>query len=269
MLNNEIIDILSICTPEFENLNIFKFIDESNINIKAIFCEKPVSTSSVNIKQIKKICKENEIVLSVNYMRRWEKKFTNIKNIINSGEFGDLLSINAYGSTALMTSASHLIDLSLFFGGQPEWIIGSLQNDYIRNVRGYDDPGGTALIKFENNAFCYLKATSKNEKFYMFELDIFLTGGRISISNDGQKIEFFSFKDVNSTIGSGYSTLEKINKDINLLSEQRMLIAIDDTIDCLIKKTEPRSNIDNAFYTLKVIEKIKESSNNSNSKVLF
>tara|TARA_Y100000768_G_scaffold521_1_gene387 strand:+ start:22576 stop:23385 length:810 start_codon:yes stop_codon:yes gene_type:complete len=269
MLNNEIIDILSICTPEFENLNIFQFIANSNINIKAIFCEKPVSTSSTNIAKIKEICEKNDIVLSVNYMRRWEKKFTNIKNIINSGEFGELLSINAYGSTALMTSASHLIDLSLFFGGKPEWIIGSLQSDYIRNVRGHDDPGGTALIKLENDAFCYLKATSKNERFYMFELDIFLTGGRISISNDGQKIEFFSFKDVNSSIGSGYNTLEKINKDFGILDEERMLIAIDDTIDCIIKKTEPKSNIDNALCALKVIEKIKESSNNSNSKVFF
>ncbi len=269
MIRNEKIDILSICTPEKENLEIIKSLIKSNYKPKAIFCEKPLTTSSENANYIAKVCRKNEIILCVNYMRRWETKYKEIKNLISSGSLGEVQSINAYGASAMMTSASHLIDLALFFGGKPVWLIGSLQEDYVRNVRGYDDHGAIALICFENNSFFFLKATSKSEKHYMFEFDIFLTEGRISISNDGQKFQVFKFDDIASPVGSGYKSLVKTKDSISMKAEERMLLAIDDIIEAILNKSETQSNGNNAEEVIRVIEKIKESSRNSNIKVFF
>ena len=61
----------------------------------------------------------------------------------------------------MLTSASHHIDLMVYFGGKIEWLVGDVQTDYIRNVFGVLDPGGVALLKFKNGYFGFLKSTSK------------------------------------------------------------------------------------------------------------
>lgn len=269
MIKNEKIDILSICTPERENLDIIKSIIRSDYKPKAILCEKPMTTSSDNANYIIEACNKNNIILSVNYMRRWESKYRQVKNLISSGKLGKIQSIIAYGATALMTSASHLIDLALFFGGKPIWLVGSLQDDFVRDVRGYDDHGAYALVCLENNSFFFLKATSKSEMHYMFELDIFLTEGRISISNDGQKVQIYKFDDVPSSVGAGYKSLIETKEPISMKIEERMLLVIDDIIEAISKKRTTQSNGKNAREVIRVIEKIKESSRNSNMKVFL
>ena len=68
----------------------------------------------------------------------------------------------------MMTSASHLIDLALFCG-KPVYLL-SLQEDYVRNVRGYDDHKVIALISVENNSFSFKGYKQKRKALYVWNL---------------------------------------------------------------------------------------------------
>ena len=141
MIKDVDLDIVSICTPTTPHLNIVRNIVKSNPP-QAIFIEKPMGQNLTEAMEISKLCEKNDIVLAVNYMRRWDNKYKVIKNIIDCKEFGELQSIVTYGCTALLTSSSHLIDLMLFFGGKIKWLVGVLQEDYIRMIQKDPDPGG-------------------------------------------------------------------------------------------------------------------------------
>ena len=171
MVENKEIDIVSICTPTSTHLEIVRNLTKSKPP-KAIFIEKPMGQNLSEANQISDLCNNNGIVLAVNYMRRWEKKYQIAKKNIDTKKYGDLQSISAYGSTALLMSTSHLIDLCIQFGGEIEWIIGGLQTDYVRKVNGENDPGGYAFVKYKNGVCAYIKGTSRDPSYSMFEIDL-------------------------------------------------------------------------------------------------
>jgi predicted dehydrogenase len=262
-LTNNDLDIVSICTPENVNGDIFDTIFKFKNKIKAIFCEKPLASNVKEAKYINDKCKKNDILLAVNYMRRWQSTYKQIYNIIEECKYGKLQNITCYGSTSLLTSASHLIDILLWYGGKPKWLVGSIQDDYIRTVRGEPDVGGIGLVKFKSNKFGYLKALSKCEKNYMFELDILFQDGRIKVENDGLNVNYFKFKKIKSHVGKGYSTLVKTKDPLNENKEERLLNAIENIHDSIHNESTIQSNGDNAIDVLYFIELLKKSSKNT------
>ncbi len=250
-------EFVSICTPAGSHLDIVKKITKGS-NLKYIFCEKPVGISVKETEEIITICKNKKVILGTNYMRRWEDKYINIKEKILNKEYGNLLAINANGATALYTSASHLIDLMIYFSGQVSEVSGILQTNYIREVHGHKDFGANAFLKFKSGVTGHLKAVSKSPKFYMFEVDLLFEEGRIEIRNDGEKIIESRFTSNKSNSGSDFMALEE--EENKVYSNERMLSALTD-ITNTTHPSLPRSNGENALEVQKVIETIIESSN--------
>ena len=266
MISEYDIDIVSICTPNNTHYEIIRDILQHH-QPKAIFLEKPMGSNLSEGKSIIELCEKKGVVLAINYMRRWEEKYIYIKKIIDEKKYGELKSITAFGCTSLLTSTSHLIDLFLYFGGKVDWIIGELQEDYIRNVNGVNDPGGIAFTKFSNNGYGYIKGTSIDSKHYMFELDLLFANGRIRISDDGRSISEWSFYENNTSTGSGYMNLQRIPNDNFFVQNERMISAVDDIIFCINNKSKPKSNGYNALDVHKFIDAIKNSPTNQNHKV--
>lgn len=257
MINKTEPVLVSICTPTKYHLETVKQITKSP-NLKYIFCEKPMGSSVEEAEAIISICKENEIVLATNYMRRWDKRYIEIKEIIAKQKYGKLLAINANGATALFTSASHLIDLMCYFAGKVKEVSGVLQTNYIRNVHDTKDPGANAFFRFENGTTGHLKASSKDPQHYMFELDMLFEKGRVEIRNDGEKIIISEFRNNNTSSGSDYLALKEEEK--KTISNERMLDALTDIIGCKLP-THPKSNGNNALEVQKIIRAITNSSN--------
>ncbi|TFB11124.1 Gfo/Idh/MocA family oxidoreductase, partial [Candidatus Marinimicrobia bacterium MT.SAG.3] len=268
MLIEEDLDIISICAPTEYHSEILGEI-VTRRSVKAIFCEKPMSHNDNIARKMVDLCKDHGIILAVNYMRRWDKRNLAIKEIIEKEELGNLLSISAYGATAMLTSASHLIDLVLFFAGEPLWICGDIQTDFIRKVHGKDDPGGMAFIKFENGIYAFLKCTSKDPIYYMFELDLLFSEGRITIADDGRNYMQYKFDDIVTSSGSGYKSLVETAAKWDSGKNERMLNAIDDIIDCIENNGTPKSNGSNAVDVLKVIGLVQKSYSNGNETQPF
>ena len=115
MLNNENIDILSICTHADSHEDIIQAAVKNGV--KAIFCEKPISNSLISAKRIINICKSNNIQLAVNHFRRCDEFFINLKDDISNGRFGQIQHVNFYYTRGIANSGSHLFDLLRFLFG--------------------------------------------------------------------------------------------------------------------------------------------------------
>ena len=272
MLQRNKIQIVSVCAPTSLHLSLVRDVVKFAM-VEAIFIEKPVGVSLEDSIEIDKLCKKNNIVLASNYMRRWDYKYKHVKSLIDKKAFGELQVITAYGATSLLTSASHLVDLLLYFGGEISWLIGELQQSYIRQVDDVKDYGGISLIKFNNNASGFLKATSINDENFMFELDLMFDKGRVRILeswdiDDQSDIEIMEFLPRSSNKSGKYKTLKSKSEECFLTRNERMLEAISDIINCIDSgDVKPASNGESAIEVHRVIRAIYQSEK-SNQKVV-
>ncbi|MEI0539866.1 Gfo/Idh/MocA family oxidoreductase [Brachyspira pulli] len=260
MLEENDFDIVSICTPIELHYEIDKKCIETGV--KAIFCEKTLSYSIDKAKEILELSKKNNIVFAVNYILRWDNINKEIKKLIEENAIGKIYTIVGYGATALHTSASHIIDLMLYFtNSKPEYVIGEKQTDFIREVHGFNDYGGCGMIKFKSGAIGFIKAVSTSPFKYMLEIDIMGENGRIRLYNNGNSFELYQYKKVNNNeAGSNYEALTLIKQYNKDYSNERMLDAINNIMECLEKGGEPISNASTALESIKIIEGIKLSS---------
>ena len=260
MLEKSKLDIVSICTPTHTHLEIIKSISQQS-SLKAIFLEKPVGQNLSEAVQIDKICKSNNIVLATNYMRRWDYSYNFVNGLIESQSLGKLETIIALGNTSLLTSASHLIDLMIFFGKEINWVVGDLQENYIRNVNGINDHGGTAMVKFDNDVCGFLKAVSKNETNLIFSFELFFEDGKVKISepfieDDQCVVEIMRFV---PRTDNRYKALAKTEEKSLIKANERMLDAISDILKCAENGISPKSSGQNAIEVHKFIESMKRS----------
>jgi predicted dehydrogenase len=258
MLATEKLDIVSVCTPTASHGDVVHAALEAG-TVKAVFCEKPMALTASVARPIVDACRRHGVVLAVNYMRRWDPVYLSVQELLASGSLGQLRTITAYGATALLTSTSHLIDAMLMFGGPAAWVCGDLQEDFVRQVHNDKDPGGVALIKFQDSIHGFLKGTSASRRHYMFDLDLLLTEGRIVITEDGRCLRTYRFESVDTPTGSGYMSLVPLESVGSPPPGERMLIALDDILDCIRTGRAPCSNGETATAVLELISGIKES----------
>lgn len=259
MLRDNKFDIVSICTPIQTHFEIIKECIKNGV--KAIFCEKTISYSLDEIKEITELCEKNNVIIAINYIFRWDKFIQEVKKLLDSNSIGKIYSLVGYGSTALHTSTSHLIDLLVYFADSKiEYVIGEIQQDFIRNVHGIPDVGGMGMIKFKSGATAFIKGTSLSPIKYMFEIDILGEHGRIRLYNNGMSYDIFKFSSCENSIGKNYESLELVYSKHNDVPNQRMIDAILNIIQGLTNGEQPISNIKTATESVKIIEGIKESS---------
>ena len=83
-------DFVCICTPD----HLHKEVAVSFAKLKYhILLEKPMATSKEDCIEIVKICAENEVMISVCHVLRYYPPNKKIKELIDSGEIGDVVSI--------------------------------------------------------------------------------------------------------------------------------------------------------------------------------
>lgn len=263
MLEENNFDIISICTPIQTHCEIIKKCVAAGV--KAIFCEKTLSFSLKDAEEAERICRENNVVLAVNHVLRWDSINQEIKRLIGNNAIGKIYSMVGYGATALHTSTSHLIDLMVFFSdSKPKWVIGEKQNDFVRIAHGVKDHGGIGLIKFENGIMGFIKGTSSSPYKYMLELDILGDEGRIKLYNNGSTYDLFQYSSDPSSAGTNYESL-KLVKTVNKENEnERMVDAVLNIISCLENGDQPLANGASSINTIKIIEGLKLSNDIGN-----
>ena len=164
---------------------------------KHILCEKPIAMNSKQAAEMVKTCKQNNVLLAVNFVHRLHPQVIKAKELIKNQKIGKLVSINASfnldfppsnnfrfnkqlsGGGALRDLGSHLLDLLRFFGGEITEINGYMDNIIYK----YDvEDFASALVRFENGSYGYFKVSFNTKKAFN-RVEILGHTGAIGIEN--------------------------------------------------------------------------------------
>lgn len=135
---------------------------------KHILCEKPLSLTVEQAKEMVNVCKQNNVLLTINYVMRHHPIVKKTKEFIDNKYLGKIVSISAKfnfdykpndnfrfkknesGGGALRDLGTHMIDLLRFLGGDISSISGAVDNViYDSDVEDF----AAGFIKFKNGGY--------------------------------------------------------------------------------------------------------------------
>jgi predicted dehydrogenase len=164
---------------------------------KHILCEKPMALSSKQAEEMVEACKQNNVLLAVNFVHRVHPQVIKAKELIKSQKIGKLVSVNVSfnldfppsnnfrfnrklsGGGALRDLGSHMIDLLRFFGGEISEINGYMDN----TIYNYEvEDFASALVKFENGSYGSFNVSFNTKKAFN-RIEILGHTGAISVEH--------------------------------------------------------------------------------------
>ena len=102
MISKNQLEFISIATRTLERSDII--LSSLNYKIKAMHIEKPLCNSVKQLKQIEKGINKKNIALTYGAIRRHFNIYQKAKEMLDSGNFGDLLDINVgFGNSPIYT----------------------------------------------------------------------------------------------------------------------------------------------------------------------
>ncbi|MFL2554623.1 MAG: Gfo/Idh/MocA family protein [Candidatus Rariloculaceae bacterium] len=91
-LSNPKIDAVILATPH--SLHEEQIILSANAG-KHVFCEKPLALNKKSAERAITACDEANVLLGIGHMRRYEPSLLHIKNLVDRGELGTLMHVEA------------------------------------------------------------------------------------------------------------------------------------------------------------------------------
>lgn len=188
------IDVVYISST---NADHYKQVIEAAKAGKHILCEKPLALTSSEAEEMVKVCEENKVLLSVNYVYRFHPLIIKAKEIITNQMLGKIVNISLSfnidippgtnfrfnkaksGGGALRDLGTHMIDLLRYFGGEITGITGVVDNVVYKSEI---DDFSAGLIKFVNGGYGFFNV-SFNSKRAFNRIEILGHKGAISLDS--------------------------------------------------------------------------------------
>ena len=165
-------EIVSVCTPDETHYPIVKEIVKFGC-VKGIWCEKPLATSLDEAEKILKLCKEKNIKILVNYFRRYDSFYINLKD--NLEKFlGEIQNVTCYYTGGITTNGSHLLDILHYFFDNCE-SVSATQTEKSSKFSSLN-----CNLFFKKGLFVNM-IPCDNKKYSIFEMNILGTKARLDI----------------------------------------------------------------------------------------
>jgi myo-inositol 2-dehydrogenase/D-chiro-inositol 1-dehydrogenase/scyllo-inositol 2-dehydrogenase (NAD+) len=191
-------DAVVVVTPTFTHRDIVvKCAGEK----KHVFCEKPMSIRADEAEAMIEATENNGVKLQIGFMRRFDPPFKHARNVIESGELGEVMIIKSVGrgpglpppwtynvseSNGLLGEVnSHDFDSTRWLaGGEYTRIYAEAVNRKVPKLREqypdfYDNV--VCTVRFENDVIGTIDGTCPADYGYDARTEIVLTGGLISV----------------------------------------------------------------------------------------
>ena len=244
MLQNEHLDVVSICTHADSHL---KFVKEAiKYNVKGIYLEKPISNSLSNALKIINLCNSNYIMLQINHQRRFDQFYYEIKNLIEKNFFGSIQNVTIYYGGGISNTGSHLFDLIRLLFGNIAWVEGIKSLNLSNNPL---DPNINGKIQTKSGVECNLHSINLKH-FGLAEFDILFEKGRITIDLTRSTSKHFTIAQKESNLS--YALLTPTKKTIRH-SKNPILFGLDNLCDCILQNKSPMCSGQDGYASLEVI----------------
>ena len=154
-----------------------------NEKAKLVICEKPLSVSETELKELEATYKDADTKVVVNYIRRFQPSYKGLKKLIEEEEIMPVQIVVKY-QRGLINNFSHAADLlEFFFGG------GEFTNVHVI-ASAFDEFESDPTVSFTGNfkEIPLIACGLANVKYSYFEIEIFYPDKKISIFNSGDNI---------------------------------------------------------------------------------
>ena len=164
---------------------------------KNILCERPIALNSVQIEEMIKVCKEQNVIFMINHLHRFHPLVQKAKELINNQMLGKIVSISATynidvspvdnfrfkkelsGGGVLRDLGGQMIDILRFFGGNIIDVKAYMDNVvYKSDVEDF----ASAIVKFEKNGYGYFNISYNTKKAHN-RIEILGYNGSLVIEN--------------------------------------------------------------------------------------
>lgn len=239
MLAKEKLDIVSIATNSPYHGEIAVACAEAGV--RAILCEKPITTRLSDADAILRSCKANGSILAVNHNRRWHPLWCSMQREIRNGTLGEVNhAVVHWSSGRLGNVGTHFFDaLHMLLDDRAVGVSGVLDPELGRDCRGskFSDPGGWGVISYAKGAKAFIHAP-QNAKF---PLGLRLVGslGQMTLRGDDALMELWTGETrVIAGTQDGCNSLER---------------GVQDIVECLLHAKMPISSAEDGIAALEVI----------------
>lgn len=162
--NNFSPDVFIIAIPTESHLSAINQIISISKPI-GILCEKPLAYDLDEAIEINRLCKDNNIKLYINFMRRADPAILELKHRIHTNQIEAPYKLVAWYSKGLIHNGSHFIDLFNFFFGPPTSF--KVVNPGLKKAK---DAEPDFLLEFSSATIFFSAANADHFSHHKFEL---------------------------------------------------------------------------------------------------
>jgi len=255
LIRREKVEVVVICTPDDTHANLAK-LALSIPTLRAIVMEKPIALSSADAEQLILEAGSKNVILAVNYSRRYSPVIQALHEKLSSES---IRSLCGYYSKGVFHNGTHWFDLADFLGGK---VVTTKAKNSMR--KRSPDPTLDVYMEFSNGATGFLAGCDEQE-YTLFEMDILTDKGRYRLTDSGRTLQTWISGD--SLSRSGFRALFPDKTAPTSLGESLPSLW-EDLAKCLDTGAVPISNSQNAIQALKVAETALRSSESGNMEAV-
>ncbi|MDX6702726.1 MAG: D-apiose dehydrogenase [Baekduia sp.] len=177
-------ELVSVCTPDATHGAVLELVLRAP-SVRGVLAEKPLAAGAEEAAALVALARERDVVLSVNYSRRFAPPIVAVAGAVRGGALGTLQHVHGIYGKGLRHNGTHWLDLLRMLAGEPESVRG-----WDRLGESGDDPTLDAELTLGGGVGARLAALD-HAAFTAFELDLIGTAGRIRLADAGHRIERF------------------------------------------------------------------------------
>jgi len=267
MIDEQDLDIISICTPNYLHAPIALKAIEKNCHI---LCEKPIAISREELTRIESELAFKDLIFFTSFSKRYNPIYKLIKNVMDGNILGKITSIRYFfshygpykswraisnekwffdskkaGGGVLLDLGVHCIDILRYLLGEYDKVNGINYNTSCLKMDAEDNCN--VLFRFKNDALGFITTSWCNEPSET--LDIFGTKGYIKVDISGRNRLSFSPNSLKKN-----KLIKKLLK-FKPTNESAQNKLIDHFINCIQTKKQESPNFDDGKKAVEFVLK--------------
>ncbi len=183
-------DMVDICSaPVFRLAGIKACVGTS---VRLVNVEKPMALIPSEAYQIETTCRSNNLLLTVNHQKKFNKPWAEACRIIQGGSLGPIRFFRATCKGNMLEQGTHIVDMLLYFAGyEPiEWVMGQ-----VADLEGLDKPktpapdSAAVLLRFKSGILAHLclgnigwEIPQETGKWFQFSIEAYGTRGHLVVT---------------------------------------------------------------------------------------
>ena len=152
--------------------------------VQGIFCEKPLACSLAEAERMIEAANRAGVKTVVGTLRRWSPFWNKVREVVQSGEIGELREIVLLTGGSMLHTNSHFLDVARWIAdSEVAWVVGTLVGDVSADAdkARAQDLGARGYMQFESGVHCEVGGPA-----LYYSLDFVCSGGAIRTWNNGK-----------------------------------------------------------------------------------